>query len=467
MNCSTHTCTCRSGTEIKTPGLTDALMDVTSPRTNTSQIVLPETFILWHLNEKAYIKNKPAIIFLIFSMIVGSVGNGLVIYVYGWRLRPNSSKNIFITWLAVFDLVSCCVTIPFEIFDLRFPMLYGEGVICKISRTFAFAVNITSGLILVLIAFDRLQITRPPYKSYTKRKTRCLILLVTMISLVVSIPALFVFGTKTVTTIFPGIYGKDCSYDDSIRDTMLPVIYYILLAVIFVFTFTILGILYIKIAIAIYEWKHAVIGDAHALSLNNGRKTSQSSSGKSDKVIAVTSKTSEQANNSEDSFVSQNDRHLDTSKYIELSSSNDQENSSTHKHFHNLSSSKQRYEVNIASSTKSTKSSISEHPNDGKRKLSVKERASPVKSNVLFIVITVVFVLSYLPFLLFELLKGVLKEGTFDETAFEIVTKSVYLNNLVNPVIYGIYNVNYREEIRNLFCPRSTVKSRYRSSISK
>lgn len=442
-------------------------MDVTSPRNITTPVVLPETYILWHLNEKAYVKNKPAIIFLLISMTVGTVGNGLVIYVYGWRLRPNSSKNIFITWLAVFDLISCCVTIPFEIFDLRFPMLYGEGVICKISRTLAFAVNITSGLILVLIAFDRLQITRPPYKSYTKRKTRCLILLVTLISLVVSIPALFVFGTKTIQTIFPGISGKDCSYDDAIKDTMLPIIYYVLLAMIFVFTFVILGILYIKIAIAIYEWKHSIIGDALALSGNNGRKTSQSLSVKSDKFATVTSKTSEEANYLDDSFVSQNNGHLDNSQYNELSS-HDQENSSTNEQFHNLSSSsKQRYEVNIASSTKSTKSSISEHTNDGKRKLSVKQRASPVKSNVLFITITVVFVLSYLPFLLFELLKGVLKEGTFDETAFEVVTKSVYLNNLVNPVIYGIYNVNYREEIWNLFCLRSTVKSRYRSSISK
>lgn len=243
-------------------------MDVTLPRNNTTPVVLPETYILWHLNEKAYVKNKPAIIFLLISMIVGTVGNGLVIYVYGWRLRPNSSKNIFITWLAVFDLISCCVTIPFEIFDLRFPMLYGEGTICKISRTLAFAVNITSGLILVLIAFDRLQITRPPYKSYTKRKTRYLILLVTLISLVVSIPALFVFGTKTIQTIFPGISGKDCSYDDAIKDTMLPIIYYVLLAVIFLLTFVILGILYIKIAIAIYEWKHSIIGEALALSSN-------------------------------------------------------------------------------------------------------------------------------------------------------------------------------------------------------
>lgn len=442
-------------------------MDVTLPRNNTTPVVLPETYILWHLNEKAYVKNKPAIIFLLISMIVGTVGNGLVIYVYGWRLRPNSSKNIFITWLAVFDLISCCVTIPFEIFDLRFPMLYGEGTICKISRTLAFAVNITSGLILVLIAFDRLQITRPPYKSYTKRKTRYLILLVTLISLVVSIPALFVFGTKTIQTIFPGISGKDCSYDDAIKDTMLPIIYYVLLAVIFLLTFVILGILYIKIAIAIYEWKHSIIGEALALSSNKWRKTSQSLSMKSDNFATVTSKASEEANYLDDSFVSQNNGHLDDSQYNELSS-HDQENSSTNEQYHNLSSStsKQRYEVNIASSAKSTKNSVSEHTNNGKRKLSVKERASPVKSNVLFITITVVFVLSYLPFLLFELLKGVLKEGTFDETAFEVVTKSVYLNNLVNPVIYGIYNVNYREEIRNLFCPRSTVKSRYTCSLS-
>lgn len=173
---------------------------------NRTLAILPADYILWHLNEKLFEKNKPAIIFLLISMVVGTVGNGLVVYVYGWCLRPNSSKNIFITWLAVFDLISCCVTIPFEAFDLRFPMLYGERTLCKMSRTLAFAVNITSGLILVLIAFDRLQITRPPYKSYTKKKTRLLILLVTVISFVVSIPALFVFGTKTIPTLFPGVH---------------------------------------------------------------------------------------------------------------------------------------------------------------------------------------------------------------------------------------------------------------------
>lgn len=433
-------------------------MDVTGAVRNTTFIILPEDYILWHLNEKLYEKNTPAIIFLLFSMIVGSIGNGLVIYVYGWRFKPNSSKNIFITWLAIFDLISCCVTIPFEVFDLRFPVLYGQGAICKISRTLAFAVNITSGLILVLIAFDRLRITKPPYKSYTKKKTRMLILLVTVLSFVVSIPALFVFGIKTIHTIFPGIDGKDCSYDDSVKDSIFPIVYYILLAVIFLLTFTILGVLYTKIAISIYEWKHTIIGEDVPMSHYNGRKISQDSSVDSHKTQPMISKNN--GSSLEESLASQNNHHLGYSNIFE-NCVHEQETTS-------MPDSKQRYDINLASSSKSTKSSISEHTNDGKRKLSIKERASPVKSNVLFITITVVFVLSYLPFLLFELLKSVLKEGTFDERAFEVITKSVYLNNLVNPIIYGIYNVKYRDEIRNLFCQRVTSRSNsYRSSISR
>lgn len=438
-------------------------MDVNSTN-STAIFILSSDYILWHLNEKEFEKNKPAIIFLLISMVVGTVGNGLVIYVYGWQLRPNSSKNIFITWLAVFDLISCCITIPFEAFDLRFPMLYGEGVVCKISRTLAFAVNITSGLILVLIAFDRLQITRPPYKSYTKKTTRLLILLVTTISFVLSIPALFVFGTKTIHTKFMGVDGKDCSYDDSVEDTSFPIIYYVLLAVIFLLTFVILGILYVKIAIAIYKWKHTIIGDALAMSVRNGPRMPRRTSVESAKIHAINSKkTSISSVSLAESFNS----NLNNSKNKGNSSHYHEQNNQAHAQVQNPQIASQRRDASIANSTRSTQSSISEYPDDEKRKQSIKERASPIKSNILFITITVVFVLSYLPFLLFELLKRVLGEGAFNETAFELVTKSVYLNNLVNPVIYGIYNEKYRKEIRNLFCPRPNFRlNYYKSSLS-
>jgi hypothetical protein len=436
-------------------------MDVNSTN-STGSFILSSDYILWHLNEKLFEKNKAAIIFLLISMVIGTVGNGLVIYVYGWHLRPNSSKNIFITWLAVFDLISCCVTIPFEVFDLRFPMLYGESVVCKISRTLAFSVNITSGLILVLIAFDRLQITRPPYKSYTKKKTRLLILLVTCISLILSVPALFVFGTRTIHTKFVGVNGKDCSYDDSVEDTHFPIIYYVILAAIFLLTFVILGILYIKIAIAIYEWKHTIIGDALAMSVRNGHQTPRKPSAESVKIHARNvKKTSVSSVSLRESYDS--DLINDKNDFSHCHGKKTQQ----HAHVQSPHVENHALDVNIASSTKSTKSSISESSDDGRRKQSLKERASPIKSNILFITITAVFVLSYLPFLLFELLKRVLREGTFNETAFELVTKSVYLNNLVNPIIYGIYNEKYREGIRNLFCSRQNLRlNKYKSSLS-
>lgn len=130
-------------------------MDVILLRNNIILVVLFEIYIFWYLNEKVYVKNKLVIIFFLISMIVGMVGNGFVIYVYGWWFCFNFFKNIFIIWLVVFDLIFCCVIILFEVFDLCFLMLYGEGIICKIFWILVFVVNIILGLIFVLIVFDR------------------------------------------------------------------------------------------------------------------------------------------------------------------------------------------------------------------------------------------------------------------------------------------------------------------------
>lgn len=59
-------------------------MDVILLRNNIILVVLFEIYIFWYLNEKVYVKNKLVIIFFLISMIVGMVGNGFVIYVYGW-----------------------------------------------------------------------------------------------------------------------------------------------------------------------------------------------------------------------------------------------------------------------------------------------------------------------------------------------------------------------------------------------
>lgn len=59
-------------------------MDVILLRNNIILVVLFEIYIFWYLNEKVYVKNKLVIVFFLISMIVGMVGNGFVIYVYGW-----------------------------------------------------------------------------------------------------------------------------------------------------------------------------------------------------------------------------------------------------------------------------------------------------------------------------------------------------------------------------------------------
>jgi hypothetical protein len=56
-------------------------------------------------------------------MIIGVIGNTIVLYVYKFRFRRSTSR-IFILSLAVFDLITCLLGMPFHIMDMLYPYMF-------------------------------------------------------------------------------------------------------------------------------------------------------------------------------------------------------------------------------------------------------------------------------------------------------------------------------------------------------
>ncbi|CAG5128251.1 unnamed protein product [Candidula unifasciata] len=95
----------------------------------------------------------PAIVYTTILMIVGTVGNILVLYVYR-RHFQRSVTRMFIYALAVLDLGNCLITMPAELSILIQFTTFPSPVWCKVSRYLTYTFNGTSSIVLITIAMD-------------------------------------------------------------------------------------------------------------------------------------------------------------------------------------------------------------------------------------------------------------------------------------------------------------------------
>ncbi|XP_053402763.1 uncharacterized protein LOC123550516 [Mercenaria mercenaria] len=86
-------------------------------------------------------------------MVLGIVGNVHVLYVYIFRMKPTSHR-IFIIVLAMLDLLSCAVSMPFITADMFQRLTFTAATACKILRFFLYFFAGSSGLLLLPIAID-------------------------------------------------------------------------------------------------------------------------------------------------------------------------------------------------------------------------------------------------------------------------------------------------------------------------
>ena len=140
-------------------------------------------------------------ILAIFSL-VGTVGNLLVLYVYG-RKRNKLASTVFIITLAFTDFITCSVIIPYTIVLEYLQAKIQYDVLCKLYM-FLITSNVPfSAFIMMAIAVDRyLCICHPFTHLLNTRRAK----------MIISVLASIAFVLGTITALNFGVYYKTSDF---------------------------------------------------------------------------------------------------------------------------------------------------------------------------------------------------------------------------------------------------------------
>ncbi|XP_060079320.1 5-hydroxytryptamine receptor 1A-like [Ylistrum balloti] len=393
--------------------------------------------LLWFANEKEVEIYIPAIFFASSMMILGLVGNGFVFYVYGYRFKKTCA-SVYIYWLSVFDLVCCTVCIPFEIFEIRFPFLYEDIISCKFFSTVATVAYVSQCLLLLCISRDRYYKICHPLKTFAVRSPHKNIFYTFILALFISWPTSFLYGTKTIEMAIPGIVTTTCSIDDS-RNQLLIKLYYGFYAVIVIGSFFFLVFVYTRIIRVVYNRSRNNIGEAMKVKFAKKNVRSYDLQSKANQntrdvfVLKCSERFSQHVEN----------EHLSETKYSKCLDDNELKR-------------KSRNTLNISNDFMTPTEQVPQANIEQIKELDIKRRFQISKTAIIFIAVTVSFMFSYIPYLVIEIIlkyseMDFRKQNIHVQQLIEVASKSFCLNNATNPIIYSIFNRNFRRECCRLF----------------
>ena len=355
-------------------------------------------------NDIQALRYFPVFVFVIIMMVLGIVGNVLVIYVYRKCFRKTSS-NYFIVSMAIFDLLACVIGMPTELYDLRNSYTFYSSIACKIFRYTSSVSVYGSVIILIEIAVDRYFKICHPLMIIEIVKIKIVCVAAGVVAVLISIPAFVLFGISKSPTPDPLIHGHDCSIEEQYRKGTFAKIYYYLLGIVFVITLVLLASLYFRIWIEIRRRKHLVIGDQ----INNTPKVED---------IPMTNPNEEKKNRK--------------SRMKYLPSVSDDDTSDTAR-------------ASRVVLFRPRLTSIAE---------AVVTRIRVSRTTVILFTVTVAFLISYLPSIVIMICRSAIKDlenkqSLAEQILSKLFSKFYFINNCINPVIYSFLNLTFRKRCLN------------------
>lgn len=140
----------------------------------------------------------PNTIFMFLLLVVGLIGNLIVIYIYHLRMFGNCGEEtrLCILFMAYSDLVASTFGSSFGIGMNFHPLSFFNNFACKSVWFITTVCVFTSGLVLVLISFYRFSaVCRPQMKRFDIMRTKFMLSIVLIFSITISAPCLFLYGT--------------------------------------------------------------------------------------------------------------------------------------------------------------------------------------------------------------------------------------------------------------------------------
>ncbi|KAH3713896.1 hypothetical protein DPMN_073697 [Dreissena polymorpha] len=238
-----------------------------------------ENVTLAELNNSLVDLHIPSIIYVAILMVVGVLGNILVVYIYTIKYSPSTYRS-FILWLGWIDLIACTVGMPLLIYSLMYPYMFPSEAACKTLRCLHVFFVVSSAFIVLGIAIERHQRIRYPLSTQitpTKIKIVCIVFVA--LGSLVALPAIFVYGDALVDTGVHGVNGTECFIDPTMQDSNFPQGYFVFQLLLCVISMVIIGIVYFRIRLTIMH--HYGYIRTNTLSCTHGNTNKKTESRKS------------------------------------------------------------------------------------------------------------------------------------------------------------------------------------------
>ena len=217
---------------------------------NTS-ITLDQRSELERLNNEQLLYLLPSVVYTSLLMLIGTPGNGIVLYIYFFKWRKSTSR-MFILFLTALDFVNCVTTLPMEIYIMRYSLMLDKPLLCKLSRFATYTMNSASAAILVAIAVDRFKrICKPHDNQLSARKSKFICIGCILFALTLTWPALLFYGTRYIN--LGPVAGTSCLLKNKFDTSSYPYIYFVIMMGCTVIIFTILSVLYYLVGLQIYR----------------------------------------------------------------------------------------------------------------------------------------------------------------------------------------------------------------------
>ncbi|XP_062598516.1 G-protein coupled receptor 84-like [Saccostrea cucullata] len=389
------------------------------------------------LQQRYYYSYLSSSIFIVLCALIGITGNFAIIYFYFFRIKERGERY-FIPLLAIVDLVACFTSPPFYILDNTFFFNYPSDTACKILAFLQTCVPGASAHILLVISIQRyLLVCKPFGPKMTLVWKRASFGVVCGISVSYSAPLLWTAGILESTEIFMdhNVTITICKF--SVDSSPTITVYFGFLTLIMLANLFITAGLYVPVLKRVRRsfLQRSKTNKAY----NNGEGVVESS---------YATQTTEAENGSVDS--------TNNAKGPQLSETT----------IHNATNDCQE---TVPQSSNNISENIVETNVDDCKSSTAKKKASTKMASVqrrvtwMFFVIILAYVFSYIPPLIILILVYTVEDFSFinlteaQTNAWLYFSRFVFLNQIINPFIYGYFDTKFRHQLR-ICCKRRSSK---------
>ena len=450
---------------------------------------------------------------------IGCLGNALAFYIFNFRYTA-SGFNTLLAALAALDVLACLVHMPLDI--ATFVDIGSiRSILCKVT-CFQLAFTATgSALILLVIAIVRFNgIRNPVLGQFQTRSAHIVILVSVLLAGGISLPITILFGSGNIQ-VSGNLTVEICAVEKKFMHTVGPLSYYFILSALYIITFTVHSGLYVHAMLTLWRTRRQFVsmrGRKNVVMLspaptrsNRGKpvpsprvdalKRSGTSSLNRDRAESGLSRsrlvpdtdsesmsTTSSTNGSvrftlpdgsstlptRGTSVESYDDIVELNTMVTQSSTTSTPIQSPRPGARPIPASRRHVPHRGATNTASTSSTLTSNAETSNTK---KGRPVPQSNNtqsvgnfrilVVVVAISMTYFLSYAPhfgvmFYLFTHDASVFSKSS-QSLLFELLMRSFFLNNILDPVIYGLLSTEFRREVtcifrrvRKVVCPCSS-----------